>query len=1256
MTEPKPSHGRKLKKRWIILSAVPVTLVALGVVVALLLNTESGLHRLLQVVQATAPGALSWESASGRLIGPLQLNGVKYKDATGEYRIAQIVFDWAPGRLLARRLSIHQLHVSDVAIELAASEAPAEQAPINPGWTLPLEIVLRDVAVHKLSIKTGAAEPVLIESLVLAVSSGLEWLDIEQLHVESALLTLAAQGRVGLGRQVLSDVALDWTLRAQGYAPVTATGQLSGSWEGLQLTQNLSAPVAAQARIKIVQPFAQLRWILELDAPVTLLTAINAHWPAQRIGGKLRGSGSLTDAQLSADLSTDWAAQDLFPLRAEVTLVTADNGSLQLQPLLLQQGDAHLRLTGNWLAATQRFSASLEAKDFNWPLLGESQLHVPEAKMQVSGTLQEYQATLSGHIAGVDVPASTLQAAAHGDQDALHLDQLEIHSLEGVLRSQGRLAWAPRLNWEMQVDATDINPGAQWPEWPGKLHAQLKSSGNEGAQGLELVTDIAQLGGQLRGYPVKGVGKLSLQNETLQVDAVQLQSGDARLAVQGSVARTWDLSWSLLAPELRQLSPELAGSVDSTGTLSGARSQPRVQTQTHVRAFKMADISLAKLQLDADMNMQPGAALDIKGRGKDLRIAKRRFDSLSMDLNGKLDQHTVSVQAKGRTHKLQLALLGGWNGQRWSGQLERGDWQLPELGAWTLKQPINLALAADSGAIERVCWKQASTALCAQLDYTPKERHLQAELTDWPLASLQEYFPPGVQIESAALAAQVNAHWPAQATPRAAAQLQLSPGSVRWTDAGQTVATPFGGADVDFKLDASGLRSSAQLRLSGADQLSLNASVPGYDVSAAVPAQALQGQLRGSVNDFSLVNALVKDIDALSGALTLDADLAGTLSNPSLHGELRLKDARGFIGPAGVQLEDWQATLSGDPLDGSLRLRSSARSGPGMIDLTGRLAHFGSADLEGELHLGGSGFEAVNLPEARILVTPDLTCKVQARTAHVSGTLLIPEARIEPRDLSAVVTVSKDVVLVSQDAPPPPGWIVNSQISVSLGEKVKFNGYGLQGRLSGALDVTDKPGRVPRGRGELAIKDGLYTTYGQELKIETGRVLYRDSPLDNPGLDVRATRKTGAVTAGVRILGDAQDPVAELYSQPTLPQADMLSYLLLGRPLANASGGEGEMLFKAATSLGLKGGNALAENIGNTFGLDEVSVGGDNGMGSAALTLGKYLSPRLYVNYSVGLLDAANRLQMRYQLNKRLLLQTETGTATGGDILYTLER
>jgi translocation and assembly module TamB len=57
-----------------------------------------------------------------------------------------------------------------------------------------------------------------------------------------------------------------------------------------------------------------------------------------------------------------------------------------------------------------------------------------------------------------------------------------------------------------------------------------------------------------------------------------------------------------------------------------------------------------------------------------------------------------------------------------------------------------------------------------------------------------------------------------------------------------------------------------------------------------------------------------------------------------------------------------------------------------------------------------------------------------------------------------------------------------------------------------------------------------------------------------------------------------------------------------------------------------------------------------------ALVIGKYLSPRLYLSYGVGLFDAANSLRLRYQLSRIWVLETESGIEQGADLLYTLER
>lgn len=1251
---------------WIGLGGL-LAVVGLTVAAAVaLLVTEPGLRFALETAQRFAPGTLAWRDARGRLVGPLEIEGLDYRDANGRYAVERLAFDWSPGRLLARRLSIHTLHAAGVVVELAeraaVSEAGPEPAPLEPGWSLPFELVVRDLAVRELHIRAGTAAPVEIAELDAAAASGLEWIDFERLHVRLEPYVLDLRGRLGLGRAAASDLRLALQARPPDFEPIAATAQLHGVWDRAVATVRMTAPAPLEARLELLEPFAELRWALDAQLPVTALDRIAAAWPAFRAGGTLQARGDLREARISADLQTDWQAGELYPLRLELAAERDADGRLRLLPSTLAVGEGRVRLGGDWHPVARDFDANLEATALHWPPAGPPQARVPAAAVSLAGRPDDYRLEVSARLEGPDFPATTLAGAGRGGLDSLAIEHLRLETLDGVVEGAGRVAWAPALAWEARLAARDLDPGRQWPEWPGRLGARLETRGARAAERpLELEARIDLLDGILRGYPVGGAGRLVLRDGQGRVEGIELRSGAARFSADGGFGERLDLRWSLRAPELAELLPTFAGRLDADGTLAGTRAAPRLVTRVRAAALQSAGLQLERLEVDADLGLQPDAPLDLKVRGAALAFDGRRIDRLSAAADGSLRQHRLDLDAQGPAHALTLAAQGGWDGAVWDGRLQRADWRLPEAGTWALAGAVPLRLGAREAAVRDLCWTQDAARLCADVEQAAAARSLRARLSDWPVdAAVAAWLPPDVQLGGVRLGLELEARQEAGGAAggalTATAAARLSEGGLSWLDAAGRQETAFGGADLDARLDPQGVQARAVLRLSGADRIAVDAALPGYRPGADLAAQPLAGRLDGEIRDLSLADGLLEHIDQLAGVIRIDAGLGGTPVAPVLRGGLGLTEGRAFIGPAGVQLEDLRLTLDGDPAAGVLHLEGDARSGPGTAAVEGRLSGLGSADLEGRLRLSGESFEAVNLPEARVLVTPDVTLAVRGRTVAVDGSVHIPEARIEPRDLSGTQTASKDVVLVGREAPPPPGWEVSTRLAVSLGDKVMFDGFGLKGRFTGALEVIDEPQRVTRGRGELKVVDGAYSAYGQALKIETGRVLFRDGPIDNPGLDVRAVRRSGDILAGVKVFGQLREPQVELYSQPNLPQADQLSYLLLGRPVASASGGEGELLMRAATSLGLKGGNLLAQTIGSSFGFDEVSVGGGDDLDSAALSVGKYLSPRLYVNYSVGLLDAVNRLQMRYQLSRRLTLQTETGTATGGDILYTIER
>jgi translocation and assembly module TamB len=313
--------------------------------------------------------------------------------------------------------------------------------------------------------------------------------------------------------------------------------------------------------------------------------------------------------------------------------------------------------------------------------------------------------------------------------------------------------------------------------------------------------------------------------------------------------------------------------------------------------------------------------------------------------------------------------------------------------------------------------------------------------------------------------------------------------------------------------------------------------------------------------------------------------------------------------------------------------------------------------------LQGERFEVADLAQAHVLASPELTVAVARKAIDVGGTLRIPTATVTLQELPArAVRVSDDLVIVDAPKaatpgsalPEPPGWRIESRIKVMLGDKVRFRGFGISTRLTGSVLVTDLPGQMTVGEGVVNIAEGEYRAYGQELKITQGRILFA-GPITNPALQIEVAREVDDVTAGIRVTGTPRAPQVAVFSKPAMAETDALAYLLLGSPMRELSGAEGKLLLNAVSTLGLAGGEFLAQRIGQTLGLQDVEVKTGNTLEEASLLVGRYLSPRLYIGYGLGLFDQSNTFRVRYKINRRLTLQAETGAQQGADLLYTIE-
>jgi translocation and assembly module TamB len=249
-----------------------------------------------------------------------------------------------------------------------------------------------------------------------------------------------------------------------------------------------------------------------------------------------------------------------------------------------------------------------------------------------------------------------------------------------------------------------------------------------------------------------------------------------------------------------------------------------------------------------------------------------------------------------------------------------------------------------------------------------------------------------------------------------------------------------------------------------------------------------------------------------------------------------------------------------------------------------------------------------------------------------------------------------------------------------LGEKVRIQLEGLDGRIEGRVQLTGQSPEKVYGKGQLKIVQGRFSSYGVKLDITRGNIVFPGGPVERASIDVTALRTLNAgrldeVKAGVTVTGTPRDPLVKLYSEPSMGDSDILSYIVFGRPLATGeTGNQTATLLKSAGSLlGGKRSAGLQDEIRERLGLDTLDVqeesksafvstrsgtasnAGGGTMDRSLVTVGKYLSPRLYVAYGRSVFTDEYLVTARYNLARRLEIESRTGINSSVDLYYKIE-
>ena len=1224
-----------------------------------LLHSPTGTQWLFAKLNTLTPGELHIERVEGRMTGPLELIGLSYRDGALALELQHFVLDWRPTELLERRLHLLELTLEGSRLQLPPAEpADSESKPAFPAIRLPLTVQLDSLLVDDFQITApDRQEPTQIQRISLEAHTDQDRVTIAQLQAAAFAVQVELSGALQLSSELPLQLDLSWQYQLPDGPELAGRGTLTGNLTELELIQTLAPPLQGQLQAKLFELLNAPHWQARLQLQEARIGAFAAGFPAL-VKGELTSKGTLERIEASGRL--DLSEPSLGALTTELQAHYAEDRVTAERLLITTPAGTRVEGKAQYVlnAASGQLQADLNWQGLRWPLQGDAvQVQSAQGKLHLDGTPEAYTYRTDLDLALPDLPPVRLNANGNGDLQRLLFDALELKFSEGRLQGKGQLAWSPELNWQAKLQGQELNPGLFNPEFPGNLELTLHSTGRIHQAMPQAELQLERLAGVLRGYPIEAKTDLRLDNQTLQILSLDARSGKNHLQASGSAGTTLDLDWSLKAPQLEALWPGLDGLLQASGKLTGKREAPRIRANIDAEGLAYQTNRIGQLHAVSDIDLAGSQALSLELQARKLQAANQTWQTLALTLTGSRARHQLKLDLTGSgVPQAQLALDAGLSQDyRWQGRLQRLQLDLPHLNRWRLSSPTPFTFAPQEQQLAQTCLVADRGRICGKFS-SLKAGGWQADLqaTRLPLELAQPWLPDATQIAGQAeLTAVFNAD--SQGRILGNADIQLPKGELAFevNEAPQTL--DFSGSHLHSRFEPKGGQAELNLPLAGLGGIQGQVRLPGLQIpSVQADQQALEGRLTAHVADLGFVSSLAPKLKNVRGRIDADFALGGRLATPRVKGQASLQNGSLDIPEAGLELRELTLQVQAPNLQ-RLDLQGSVKSGGEQLTLQGQTQLEPEQGFPTKLQIKGKKWLAVNIPEAKVRISPNLTLERDRQRTVLNGDVEIPSARIRLRNLpKSAVSDSPDLVIVRDDQNPPPPLDpkIYSRIRIIFGDRVSFEGMGLSAKLTGNLLVVDEPGRPVTGSGRIGVTDGTYRAYGQDLKIERGYALFAESPVDNPGLDVRAVREVGDVTAGVRVSGTLKNPKLSVFSSPAMRETAALSYLLTGHPPGEATGKD----VSVSAALQAAGAGSLAGEIGRQVGLDELRVETSSGLEQASVVAGTYLSPRLYVQYVNELATRETKLRLRYDMTKKLQIQTESGTAQGVDIFYTIER
>jgi translocation and assembly module TamB len=990
--------------------------------------------------------------------------------------------------------------------------------------------------------------------------------------------------------------------------------------------------------------------------PLNLELACASETGYGQVQAEIAGDLAQLGAELQALITSDYTAEPA-PVRASLTLAPLRE---QLPAALRLQTEEDIRLLFGDQSAELR-SSLITAEG---PLLSPT----IEARLQFESPFWPGQ--------------NALRLQADASTEALNISSMSLDLPEGQVNAQGRLSYGEALAWTGDLNWQNVDLSQFGEAFSGQLNGSLSSEASNVEGDWRAHVALESVSGDWLGRRLSASGELDWRDDTLTVEDLQVQQGQNRVAVAGTFSpdQRLDMAATLEVPNLRHLIPatvalEAGGQIRGDIRFAGTLDNLAINSDLTATDLRYNDLQLAS----GDLQLEWFGISERRGQLSlnlnELAVAENLAADITLTGRGNVDQHTLELQITGLRDQidrdLALQCSGGFADAQAPPGLEHWQGRCTELKlalsladqaqTWTLASPFAVEAWPQQPAVtvESFCLTNEGARICNRELIRFADGELSDLLvtgSDLPVTWLEPLLPGEDLSTEGAVSFRFEASHVLEDL-QLSAELSSDDLAMRWAPAGQD---PVGVQVTD--LTANWALAGEQHDISWRLQTEESGSTRG---EVTITGEQIAGDL--VINELELGSysklLLGGPQQTLTGEVNAGLEVAGTLQDPVLTGEVIVDGGTFTTEQLPVPLRDIYLNL--EIANNRAVAQGNFRAAESEGDISGQFT-WGEQTWSGELNVSAEPLQVRPEPDVQLTIAPDLQFKFSPGQLSIDGQVRVPTAQIELTELpEQAVGVSPDTVIVDDDeelaeVEEGTGLEINTNVELVLGDKVQFEGFGLETRITGRLRLQQQTGGRLRANGKLQLVEGRYEAYGQNLVIRSGDLVFVGD-IDNPQLRVEAIRADTPedVVVGLRASGPARSPQVSLFSNPDMPQQAQLSFLLTGNPPGTQVETDPELAAaEAALSYALESdlGSGITRRAGQALGIEDLQVTAGATEEGTQIGLSGYITPNLLVRYGVGVFDAINTLTLRYQMTKNVYLEAMSGEGSDVGVMWSFER